>query len=248
MNDEDFTEAAYGRLLAAAARRFEIRTVTDALTQGAAGEAGGIAAWRHDVDLSPQRARALAGIEAAQGVRSTFFVLLSGPFYNPLEEGVTGLFQEIQAMGHEIGLHFDAAAGGGDPVGRLRAEAEMLSCAMGSRIRTFSLHNPSVSAPEEFTQPHVGGLMNATAESLRAPFVYASDSNGFWRFRSMHEVVADESVRSLYALTHPEWWTPEPMSPAERVRRCVQGRAAAVVDDYVNLIARHRPEVLHHVR
>lgn len=248
MNYDDFTEAAYERLLSIAARRFEIRTVTDALGQGVAGAAYGIAAWRHDVDLSPQRALALARLESAQGVRSTFFVLLSGPFYNPLEEGIANLFREIQSMGHEIGLHFDAVAGGDDPLGRLCAEAEMLSCAMRSRIRVFSLHNPSVSSPETFAQPYVGGLMNATAESLRAPFVYTSDSNGVWRFRSMHDVIADESVRSLYALTHPEWWTPEPMSPAERIRRCIQGRAATVVDDYVNLIARHRPEVLHHVR
>lgn len=247
--EQDFTEKAYKELLTKVNLRFTISSVFEALEKaGSKANLDGIAAWRHDVDFSPHRALALAKLEAEQGVSSTYFILLSSPFYNPLERDTAGLVRQIRHLGHEIGLHFDASIEVEDPVHQLQAEAVLLSSITGSPVRIFSLHNPSVSSPKIFDSPFAGGLMNATCGELREQFTYSSDSNGIWRFRSLHEVVADDHVQCLYALTHPEWWTPTPMSPAAKITRCIKGRAQAVARDYVRLISKHRPEVLPYVR
>ena len=62
---------------------------------------------RHDIDTSLEKAVELAKLEAQQGVRSTYFVLLSSGFYNVMSKGTREKIKEIQNMGHDIGLHFD---------------------------------------------------------------------------------------------------------------------------------------------
>ena len=64
---------------------------------------------RHDIDMSPQQALEIARIEAGLGIRATYTVLLTGEFYNPFEASTRALLREIKALGHDIGLHFDAA-------------------------------------------------------------------------------------------------------------------------------------------
>lgn len=247
--DNDFTEEAYVKLLEKLTSRFATVKVFDALERVARLErVDGLAAWRHDVDFSPQRALALARLEAELGVVSTFFILLSGTFYNPLENGITNIIRQIRDLGHEIGLHFDASIYEGAHLKQLRSEANLLSCVVESPIRIFSLHNPSIGSSELFNESHYDGMLNATCEKLRTKFTYCSDSNGMWRYRPLHEVVVDEDVHSLYALTHPEWWTPTPMSPVDKIRRCIDGRAAAVGKDYFCLIAKYRPAVLPYLR
>ena len=54
---------------------------------------------------------------------------------------------------------------------------------------------------------------------------YVSDSNGYWRFERLPEVLAAGAHERLHVLTHPEWWQEEAMSPRERILRCIAGRA-----------------------
>jgi hypothetical protein len=45
-------------------------------------------------------------------------------------------------------------------------------------------------------------------------------------------------------LTHPEWWTPMPLSPRARISRCVEGRAASMNAYYDDIVERSgRPNV-----
>jgi hypothetical protein len=62
-------------------------------------------------------------------------------------------------------------------------------------------------------------------------YIYCSDSNGYWRFKPMDEVIREGHHR-LHLLTHPEWWTPEAMPPSERIDRAIFGRARKVRHDY----------------
>ncbi len=237
----DFTEARYRVLLERARARFCMCKFGDEL----AGK--GIALWRHDIDFSPQRALAVARIEAELGLTSSYFVLLGSAFYNPFEPAVRDLLREIAGLGHEIGLHYDAASLDGSTAAhadRIAFEAEALKRQVQANIRAFSLHNPSVSPDVQLDAAHYGGLFNASAAGFRAQFTYVSDSNGRWRFRSLHEVVEDPAVSRLYALTHPEWWTPDPLPPSARIARCIKGRAERVAADYEAFIGRYRPEVL----
>jgi hypothetical protein len=229
MNDEfaghehDFTEAHYRELLRLAKGQY--RFVGFAETERDAKSI----LWRHDVDVSPQRAGALARIEAEEGVRATYFVLLHSEFYNALERDAVQLFTEIASLGHAIGLHFDPQSYGGreDLDALLQMERRVLETTLAVPIEAFSWHNTfGGNWIESVAGSSVGGMVNAYSSEIRSRFSYVSDSHGIWRFRRLYDVLADASEPHLQVLTHPEWWVPDAMPPRARVTRAIAGRAA----------------------
>lgn len=199
--------------------------------------------WRHDVDFSMHRAASLAAIEAEEGALATYFVNPRCTFYNLLEPEIAALVARIQQLGHEVGLHFDASAydvSNWTAVELDRAlarERALLEAILDAPIRSVSWHNPDLSNLLDFDADEVGGLINAYGATLRQDYAYCSDSNGYWRFTPMADVVAAGHHR-LHLLTHPAWWTREPMAPSERIDRAIMGRARAVRRDYDALLAR----------
>lgn len=197
--------------------------------------------WRHDVDMSMHRAARLAEIEAEEGVISTWFVNPHSALYNLLEPEIDGLTKRILAAGHEIGLHFDAGAYAvsnwtrADLESAVERERDLLDKIIGREVRSMSWHNPEMSNLLTFEEEILGGLCNAYCGRLRRDYVYCSDSNGYWRFKPMSEVIAMGHPR-LHLLTHPDWWTPEPMAPSDRVDRALIGRARKVRSDYERLL------------
>lgn len=239
----DFTEARYCDLIDLARARLEFRRIGQDLS------ADRIAVWRHDIDFSPQRALALARIENARGVPAVYYVLLSSLYYNSFEPVITRILREIVALGHDIGLHYDASllpdsAGLAAHEERVAFEAGVLSGLIGQKVNSFSLHNTTVTNGPLLTSPTHAGLINATAPALRDTFEYCSDSNGIWRFRPLHEVILDDNVQRLYALTHPEWWQAAPLSPRQRIQRCIDGRKRSAEHYYDALLSAYkRPNV-----
>lgn len=199
--------------------------------------------WRHDVDCSMHRAVRLAEIEAEEGVRATYFVNPHSAYYNLLEPEVTRLLDRLRSHGHAIGLHFDTdayetTAWTPDTLeAALRRETDLLEMILGAQIAAVSWHNPDQSNLPSFDDDELGALANAYAERYRRDYVYCSDSNGYWRFKPMPDVIAEGHPR-LHLLTHPEWWTPEPMPPSARIDRALLGRARKVRRDYDHLLAR----------
>jgi hypothetical protein len=219
----DFTESAYRELLHAAKSRYAFVSVRDALSAPA-----GSVLWRHDLDLSVHRARRIAEIEAEEGVRSTFFILLHSAFYNPLEWEVADRIRSILAGGHELGLHFDPLFfdGHGEGMeGALAKERRLLEEIFDCEVRAFSLHNPELAGWND-GRDEIAGMTNVYGDTLRGEWTTASDSSGYWRFGPIREVIESGEHERLHVLTHPEWWVPEPMSPRERVNRAIEGRAA----------------------
>ncbi len=199
--------------------------------------------WRHDIDVSVHRALHLAEIEAEEGVTSTYFINPRSAFYNFLEPAIIALLRKIKAFGHEIGLHFDADADGiarwaGEQLERaVRRDRSILEAALGEPARVVSWHNPDTSNLLDFDAEEIGGLINAYSARLRRDYVYGSDSNGFWRYKPMGQVI-NECHPRLHLLTHPEWWTPEPLTPSQRIDRALAGRAQAVRAAYDELLKR----------
>ncbi len=68
---DDFTEAAYGRLLDAAMTRFRFVGIAEPLSNDA------VCLWRHDIDMSPHRACRLAEMEAERALQRPAAVSLS---------------------------------------------------------------------------------------------------------------------------------------------------------------------------
>jgi hypothetical protein len=215
-----FTEAGYRDLLRLAKRRYTFGSFRDYRTAR-----DGTVLWRHDLDFSVHRALALARIEAEEEVRATHFVLLHSAFYNALEPEVSERIREILTLGHELGLHFDPrfyAAGNLDTA--LARERDLLQTVFDTDIHAFSLHNPDVAGWSD-GRDEIAGMVNAYGSYLSGHYGYASDSNGYWRFTPLDEVIDRGGNERLHVLTHPEWWVPEPMSPRDRVSRAIDGRA-----------------------
>lgn len=241
--ESDFTEAEFRELVRMARRRYRFIGYPQAL----AAEQPSIL-WRHDVDISPHRALALARIEAEEGVRSTWFVLLHSEYYNALEAEVAAILRQLPALGHDLGLHFDPSfypQAKQELESLLRFERNVLETTFGLPIRSFAWHNgdfaPWVRAVEE---DEIGGMINVYGGSLRRKMSYCSDSNGIWRFRRLRDVLDAGEDRFLHVLTHAEWWPPEVMAPRDRISRAIDGRAARQHRHYDDLLERMgRPNV-----
>lgn len=228
---EDFTEASYREIVAAAAERY-------AFEPFGTSAPGRHVLWRHDVDYSPHRAVSLARIEADLGARATYFLYLRSDLYNVFEPAVHARAREIAALGHWIGLHFDPGfLPDGSVDERAAWEGRVLSEALDVPVRCVSLHNPSVSGTEDLDFEELGGMVHVGARSVRDRYAYVSDSNGYWRFERLSEVLAAGEHERLHVLTHPEMWQKHAMSPRQRIMRCIEGRARASEATYDDLLA-----------
>jgi hypothetical protein len=204
----------------------------DALATGAP-----IAFVRHDVDVSLTRARDLAVVEQAWGLRSTYHVMSRSPFYDLHTPESREAMRAIAGAGHEIGLHFFRRSGEGasdassDTLAQLEVEIDeecrRLEDLLGSAVRSLSFHIP----PPSMTRGplRVSGRINAYAAPLLG--WYLSDSCGRWREgdprESLDVSASERRSHVLQVLVHPIWWGPEHASPEERLGAWVVEVASA---------------------
>ena len=220
--DSDFTIEQYGELLRLAKSSFTFTTYTTIPW----GER--FILWRHDCDFSLNRALALARIEAGADIIATYFLNPHCEFYNIFEASQWQIVKEILELGHKIGLHFDVAFHGIKSVEeldkRIRSEAALLKGLFGVEPIAFSFHNP-VAADLSYEAEEYGGLNNCYSRRFKTEVPYCSDSNGYWRFRRLYDVLTDATDPCLQVLTHPGWWQEKAISPWQRVKRSIEGRA-----------------------
>jgi len=219
----DFTEANYIKLIKIAKNNYIFIDFTQYKLEGKN------IIWRHDIDFSVHRAFTLAQIEAEQGVFSTFFVNPHSEFYNIFEKEITLLVRNIIKLGHKIGLHFDSNyyvdSINVNMEENILFEKHILERTFDIRIDSFSFHNPDVGDWLSIDDEIICGMINTYSKYLKKNYDYCSDSNGYWRYRRLEDVLAEARCDKLHVLTHPGWWTPEPISPRERITRCIEGRA-----------------------
>ena len=166
---------------------------------------------RHDVDLSLEAAVELAELEAAAGVRATYFLMPQSLFYNLASPVGERTLHRLRELGHAVGLH-----------------AVFPRAELDERFdRVIAWHNPD---PEFMGEP-IDGAVNVMEPRYFSPARYRSDSNQHWRAGCPHEELARGGLEWLQLLIHPEIWvypgatmreTMEAMLDAERERRLVQ--------------------------
>lgn len=203
--------------------------------------------WRHDCDYSLNRSLRLAQIENQELVRATYFLNPHCEFYNLLEKDQAQIVKKILALGHDIGLHFDSAYYDIQSEDQLDAlverEANWLEEWFGVKPVAFSFHNPS-----EFflscDQDNYGGLPNCYSKTFKTSITYCSDSNGYWRFKRLQDVLESAQDSFLQVLTHPGWWQEVALHPRERIFRSVYGRANAIMHLYDVNLEKHGRENL----
>jgi hypothetical protein len=169
---------------------------------------------RHDIDLDPARAVPVAEVEAAAGMASIYHVLITTRFYNPVSAESRAIWRRLIALGHRIGLHFDAAAYSADPTGLERAAADecrLLELALDAPVTAISFHRPSDALKGR--EAPIAGRLHTYQPRFFSDIGYCSDSEGRWRFGSPLEHEAILQGRALQLLTHPIWWTGERDDP-----------------------------------
>ncbi|MEN8220524.1 MAG: hypothetical protein ABFS56_30080 [Pseudomonadota bacterium] len=176
---------------------------------------------RHDVDLSWDMAYQMSRVEKELGVVSTYYVLLTSPYYNPLTKEIREQAEQMLGEGFEIGLHFDPEAYDcGDEqylIERLENEVNILESVYGFKIRSYSMHNPSKHG--KFIK--INGLIDAYRADIFNDESYISDSCFSFRGKKPEVMIEKSKQRLVCFLTHPvQYFAQEKISyqiPFERV-------------------------------
>lgn len=202
---------------------------------------------RHDVDYSVESALAMAEIENEINIKSTFLFYLRCSFYNMLEPGEIDKIKQIQSLGHNIGIHFDVNSyeikNAIDLERALNFEKEIFSKFIDGNLDTFSFHNPTLIAGNEFDSEEYAGLINTYSKKWKSK-KYCSDSNGYWRYERLFDLVLSNQYSEIQVLVHPGHWNKTIMSPKERVRKIIYSKAGIVWENYKNLIEKNGRELI----
>lgn len=179
---------------------------------------------RHDIDNSLPQALRLAEIEAEEGVKSTWFVLLRTDFYNPASASAQKMLRRIRELGHEIGLHFDEMAysreGGIGPCAnssteeRIVHEANILADVCGCPVTAVSMHRPSKATLEADLK--IPGMVNSYGKTFFHDFKYLSDSRRRWR-EPVEDIIRGGEYDRLHILTHAFWYHEQDQDITESV-------------------------------
>lgn len=161
---------------------------------------------RHDVDFSLDYALKMAKEESKNKIKSTYFILIHGEYYNPFDKKNTKIIKQISNLGHEIGLHYDTSFFPKSPKKEIKLmvnEIGMLEKIIKNKIISVSQHVPSETR-EIFTDLRDAGFIDSKDPEITKQVKYISDSGHYWREGCMCKHVGN--FDKLQILTHPIWW------------------------------------------
>lgn len=156
---------------------------------------------RHDIDFDLLCAKKMFEIEKSLGIRSTFFVLTSGDFYNIHSKANRKILNEISSFS-EIGLHFDPTVYEGDGycmTSEMNREKNLIEAIIKKEVKSISLHNPSLHNQ----YPIFEGLRNAYAKKYFNTDFYISDSSMNFRNKNPFDMVTKGKHNLVQVLIHP---------------------------------------------
>jgi len=168
---------------------------------------------RHDIDNDIQQAIRVARVDAESGCTSTFFLRVHARGYNLLSLPSLVCIQEMESLGHEVGLHLEGGlpevVGGTDTDWADRQRA-VFEAAVGRPLGGFSAHEPARMGGIDFADELLRRWSDTVAyHAYETRFTtpsmkYLSDSSGRWREGHFAEWVGKEPL--MQVLTHPFWW------------------------------------------
>jgi len=183
---------------------------------------------RHDADLSLSTSLRMAKIENDLGIKSTYFVLFSSPFYNLIEEENVTIINQISDLGHEIGLHYDPSiyqSYNRDPRKTLEIEIHYLEHLLGKTVKTISRHGPWVKDP--FAS--INRYLNANHPRLRRDLFLHESCRAWTPLQGLFKLLNDPP-RRIQFLTHPENWQEDKIERVNVIDRCIQALKKNVMD------------------
>lgn len=193
---------------------------------------------RHDIDYDLDKSIRLAQLENSIGVRSTYFVLLTGDFYNLFARANREKLKSIATLGHEIGLHFDETCYKSlDRVEHyILEEKVILEKLIDEPVRVISMHRPSRQMLD--MNLHIDGLINSYSSTFFKDIKYLSDSRRRWR-EPVEEIIANEEYERLQILTHAFWYSENEKglhdTISDFINRANKERYECMLDNFTDL-------------
>jgi peptidoglycan/xylan/chitin deacetylase (PgdA/CDA1 family) len=188
---------------------------------------------RHDVDFCPEAALRMAELEAKMGIRASYFVLLSTPYYNLLSEQYLDFPRRLVEMGHEVGLHYDVrvytAFGRDRLLEALESHSFLLAKLSGKRVKSIAMHNPSISGEDPFRS--IKQFINAYDDQYTKEIMYLSDSCGAWRDEAVSVLEIGNIPSCLQLLIHPLFWDRETANRWARLDEFMQSKVITLRED-----------------
>lgn len=176
---------------------------------------------RHDIEFSIDRALEMARIEHEDlNVHSTYTVQLRNNTYNALSQKNIEAIQEIESMGHYIGLHQNPPQMDDEElIYYILKDIETLEHYYGFEVDRFAFHrcgsNPGIL--EKYVE--VPGKINCYAEDFFHYFSgdkpedlrvhYLADSNHQWKYGHPLHIDYYDLPQKMQLLTHPYSWSEE---------------------------------------
>lgn len=177
------------RILTYAKASTNILTATEAV-----GKDNGLI-LRHDVDYDISFALEIARLEKELSIKSTFYVRMTACYYNPMSKANRILLRKLHRHGFEIGLHFDPSIS--DLTERFNLELLCLENILGSKVESFSSHNPSIHGIYSSN-----GIING--DQLFKDCI--SDSLMNFRGKDPYKYIDKSKTMLILLLLHPLYW------------------------------------------
>lgn len=201
--DRDFTLTHYREILRAIRSAHKLFSFKDAQALGRSIlHEPRFCIMRHDIEFSLYWALRIAEIDHQEGARSTFFLLQTSE-YNPFEREQALMVRKILELGHDIGLHYDAALFeelGLDALKVAQKQIELFETFFDTRIYAMSSHMPMRSG-KTFSVP---GVVDTYDPLYLVDIKYITDSTQAWRNGVVTRWLAD--YPRIHLLTHEYVW------------------------------------------
>ena len=198
---------------------------------------------RHDIEFSIDRALQMARIEHEDlNVHSTYTVQLRNNTYNALSQKNIEAIQEIESMGHYIGLHQNPPQMSDDElVDYITKDIETLEHYYGFSVDRFAFHrcgsNPGIL--ERYVE--VPGKINCYAKEFFHYFSgdkpedirvhYLADSNHDWKYGHPFNIDYWDLPQKMQLLTHPYSWTEEGYQNISNFTKLIKERNEELLSD-----------------
>lgn len=154
---------------------------------------------RHDIDRRPGTALRIATLEYELGLRTTYYVRMVPATFRP------AIIEQIAALGHEIGFHYETLGKTGGDYERAIAlfREELATLRQICEVRTISMHGRSMSPYDSrdlwhrYDYREFGLLGEAYLSIDYSDVAYFTDTGRTWNGRRYN--VRDRAPASQYA-------------------------------------------------
>lgn len=199
---------------------------------------------RHDIDFSVTKAEEIAALDHQAGVQSTFFVLLTTPYYNPLDEENLQTLKRIIRMGHETGLHYDCSGFDAltfdEQYRRIQSLAACLESHLDIQVKVIAQHKPAAAT----IHPEFPGYVDPYSQAFFKDIAYISDSRMVFRVKDVYAFFRENP--RCQAVLHPIWWHARPKTRAqifEELKTQLAQQFSRMIDEEHRVILDSLPKI-----